>query len=285
MDTAQLSTLESLRDLAAQRCCARRAAVDWLCLVGIFLIVALSIVRLVTRRRYPKTIAEISDADALTMNLDVPVRIQILSEEPCIRLLQNIVTPEEADYLIKTYASKMKRSTVATRKSGGRKDETSTSRTSSTAFLPVGEKDSKIRAIEQRLVLISGLPTVHWEALQLTHYSKGQQYKPHYDYFHESDNNRAMTIFIYLNDVALEDEGSTEFPKLKLNIQPRKGFGVMWFNCQARRDKIVCDVLTEHAGRPPLRGEKYGLNCWARTGPYRQRKIVEKTSTEPKRDD
>jgi prolyl 4-hydroxylase len=121
--------------------------------------------------------------------------------------------------------------------------------------------------LEKRAVLLSGIPLKYWETFQLTHYTAGQQYRPHFDWFDESDNNRAATIFVYLNSVELD--GATEFPRLGLSVQPKEGNALMWYNCSARGNSVECDVNTEHAGRPPRSGEKFALNCWARTRPYR----------------
>lgn len=271
MDNAQADALRSLCDLAQQRCCARRLVVDWFCLVGILLLVALSVVRLAAQRSDRKASRPQlpSPVAGVLVELDRPVRIGLLHGEPCIRFLENILSAAEADHIISTYRKDLERSTVAVRKPGATKDDVSSARTSSTAFLPTGHSDPIIHGIEKRLVLLTGVPSSHWEALQMTHYSHGQQYKPHTDFFAKAANNRAVTVFVYLNDVREEDEGTTDFTRLDLRVQPKKGCGVIWYNCQARGDRVVCDALTEHAGRPPLRGEKFGLNCWARTGVYR----------------
>ena len=58
-------------------------------------------------------------------------------------------------------------------------------------------------------------------------------------------------------------------PKKGIKVQPKKGCALIWSNCSARGQEVVCDVNTEHAGLPPLKGEKFGLNFWARSMPYR----------------
>jgi prolyl 4-hydroxylase len=191
--------------------------------------------------------------------------VTLLREEPCIRLVENFISFADADYLVGTYRHALARSTVA----GPTENETSGARTSSTSFLPDGEDDARIAAIERRAVLLTGIPIKFWETFQLTHYDPGQEYRPHFDWFDESENNRALTIFAYLNDVADEGGGETEFTKLGIKVKPRKGRAVVWKNCAARGNSVVCDPETEHAGTPPLSGEKFGLNCWARTDHYR----------------
>lgn len=194
-----------------------------------------------------------------------PLSIKFLSTTPSIRLIEHFVTPSEAGHIIKKYAATLDRSTVV----AGDGNEVTTSRTSQSGFLPAGTEDAVIAALEERAALLTGLPVSHWETLQLTHYVTGQEYHPHFDFFDDSDNNRAVTIFVYLNDVPEEQGGQTEFVRAGVTVRPVLGNAVVWFNCAARGREVVCDEDTEHAGRPPESGEKYGLNMWARSMPYR----------------
>lgn len=270
-------TAEDLRKAAdailSQRC-NRKNAIDWLILVAMLVLVSMAIVWSVTR--YPANcgLSSIiySAVPPLSFTLSEeysskPAKILLLSTDPSIRLVENFISKEEADVIVNTYKSLLKPSTVSADDS----QQTSTeSRSSSTAFLPAGnEKHKVIQHIENRLVLLTGLAVPHWETLQLTKYEKGQQYKPHFDWFDNSANNRAVTVFVYLNDVAANDGGQTEFTDINLSVQPTLGHALVWFNCSARGNLVSCDQKTRHAGKPPKYGVKYGLNCWARTSPYR----------------
>ena len=194
------------------------------------------------------------------------MRVDVLHADPCIRIIDEFLLPAEVEHLIHAYKRQLEHSTVS---GDSILDEQSRSRTSSSAFLPPGHQDRVIGDIEARLLALTGLPLNRWETFQLTHYLSGQEYRPHFDWFDNSENNRALTVFIYLNDVPAHLGGSTEFTRLNLSVQPVKGRALIWYNCQAQGSAVVCDPQTEHAGRPPLRGEKYALNCWARTSPYR----------------
>ena len=152
----------------------------------------------------------------------------------------------------------------------------SKTRTSSSVFLPDGltAKDSILRSIEQKCTLITGIPLKFWETLQLTRYEPGQQYRPHFDFFQgdkgeDLESNRSFTIFCYLNTLPASDGGQTHFTKQGLSIQPEQGNAVLWPGCSLLGTRIFCDPRTEHAGLPPTKGSKWGLNCWARTFPYR----------------
>lgn len=256
-----------LQDLVAEisaRRCFRRQTVELLMFVGVLIIVALAVAHFATRR--PPPASRNRHSWITVTNGDSQMRVSLLSEEPNIRLFENFLTRADAQELIRLYRPLLARSTVMKDNDGRAR---SSDRTSSTAFLPAGdgERNRLLLDIERKVVLISGIPLPNWETLQLTHYSPNQEYKPHLDWFPESDNNRAATIFVYLNSVNYE--GSTEFTRIGLSVQPKEGNAVMWFNCTASGNSVVCDVNTEHAGRPPLEGEKFGLNCWARTRRFR----------------
>uniref|UniRef100_A0A6C0C171 Prolyl 4-hydroxylase alpha subunit domain-containing protein n=1 Tax=viral metagenome TaxID=1070528 RepID=A0A6C0C171_9ZZZZ len=270
-------TAEDLRKAAdailALRC-NRRNAIDWLLLVAVIVLVCLAVVWMATRRavnsdpdmadsRYRKQFSFELDATPFSK----PAKILLLNANPCIRIVEDFISREEANTLVRTYESTLKPSTVSANDS---KQASTQSRSSSSAFLPAGsDKHKVLQDIENRLVLLTGLPVPHWETLQLTKYTKGQQYKPHFDWFDTSLNNRAITVFVYLNDVPQEQGGQTEFTDINLVVQPTLGRAVVWFNCSARGNSVNCDAKTKHAGKPPLYGVKYGLNCWARTAPYR----------------
>lgn len=275
MACATSAELQRLVDAVLTHRCARRDAVEWILLVGILVLVAAMVVWMATRRPLTKTFSGrggegffLGNQYGLSLELGdgTTPRLHSLREEPSIRLIENFLHGGEVRHILDTYREKLSRSTVAGAQEA---DEQTESRTSSSAFLPPGDEDPVIRTIETRLVLLTGIPLRHWETLQLTHYTEGQEYRPHFDWFDESDNNRSATVFVYLNDVPSELDGATEFPRLELVVQPKKGNALVWFNCSARGNEVVCDENTEHAGRPPKSGEKYGLNCWARTLPYR----------------
>mmetsp|Transcript_55005 Transcript_55005/g.133586 ORF Transcript_55005/g.133586 Transcript_55005/m.133586 type:complete len:259 (-) Transcript_55005:2051-2827(-) len=133
------------------------------------------------------------------------------------------------------------------------------------------------------------------EPLQIVRYTHpNSQYKLHHDhggFYHQKSSTttttggasttetthvpvvvdeRPWTMLVFLN-TPLEG-GHTSFPKLGLEVMPRKGDAIVWSNVVRRSSKesdddetIVTEVVDPdmvHAGLPPTKGEKYALNIW-----------------------
>jgi prolyl 4-hydroxylase len=178
-------------------------------------------------------------------------------EEPC-KIMEGFLDPEKCRYLIDTYKDQCKRSTVV---DGAGKDIVDAARTSSTYFMP--DNDPVIVELRQKAAAMAGVPENNVEGLQLVRYAKGEQYKFHYDYFDAiRDNQRVHTFLVYLNDLELEDGGSTIFKRYKIKVYPRTGRCV-WFR------NMIDDELNEmslHSGEEVLSDEKikYAVNIWIR---------------------
>jgi prolyl 4-hydroxylase len=57
------------------------------------------------------------------------------------------------------------------------------------------------------------------ESIQILHYKNGEKYEPHYDYFHDKNNqalggHRIATVLMYLSNV--EKGGETIFPNAEV---------------------------------------------------------------------
>ena len=163
----------------------------------------------------------------------------------------------------------------------------SNSRTSSTAILPVN--DAVVQCIAKRASEFQGfVPLYNIEALQATKYTEGQEYKPHWDWGHisQDDHNRYRdTTFFGIIDVSCETCG-THFPALGVNwayedrrwcqfvdcdniqsliVRPVPGSALFWRNLHSNG---TGDIRTLHAGLPAQGGVKIGLNIWTRTKPF-----------------
>ena len=201
----------------------------------------------------------------------VPMRLEVLCEDPLIRVVHNFVSSAEAEELLARYGPLLAPSTVSSN-TNHRETSLSEHRVSSTAYLPAGsEEHSVIKSLENRATFLSGKSLKNMETLQLLRYQGSDQYyKKHFDYFHDNPKSqRTTTIFVYLNDT--NGQGATHFPRLDLKVLPELGKACIWENCQLVDRDLVCDARLEHAGLPLESADltKYGLNIWFRSGLYR----------------
>jgi hypothetical protein len=174
------------------------------------------------------------------------------------------------------------------------------------------QSDSTITSIEQRACEMLSIPNDNIEPLQLVKYQTGQYFNVHHDLGILYDDGsvelpqrlnaclspprRIVTILVYLNDVKIDNGGSTKFPLLKqtmqyhqhgheqnkndsgnecLEIYPKKGMAVVW--CNITKEGLP-DTRVVHSGEAlvsrSLGGAgdaivhdkeivKYALNIWA----------------------
>ena len=200
----------------------------------------------------------IFDHAGTTINTDREVVIVARLEEPLIVVLENVLSNEECDELIRLAKAKdnMQRSKI------GATREVNELRTSSSMFLEESENEIVAR-VEKRIAAIMNIPIEHGEGLQILKYTPGQEYKAHYDFFSSTskaaNNNRISTLVMYLNDV--EQGGETFFPKLDFSVSPQKGTAVYFEYFYT--DQNV-NELTLHGGAPVIAGEKWVATQWMR---------------------
>ncbi len=134
----------------------------------------------------------------------------------------------------------------------------------------VDRADPFMRMIERRIDDLLGLPGEWGETVQGQRYLKGQEFKPHCDWFWTKapywsreatrGGQRSWTAMAYLNTV--DEGGATEFNRIGLIIPPQPGTLVVWNNAQP--DGSI-NWETMHAGTPVVRGSKYVVTKWYRT--------------------
>ena len=157
-------------------------------------------------------------------------------------------------------------------------------RTSSTAFLP--STDSVARCVLARAAEYQGFADEDtMEDLQVTQYTLGQHYAPHFDWHRDPKamnrtTNRQTTFFAIL-DASCTSCG-TRFPRLTydwsqedprwcrimdcqdhegLTVLPIPGSATFWVNLLPDNSG---DEGTLHAGLPVHHGSKTALNIWRR---------------------
>lgn len=187
--------------------------------------------------------------------------------------INNVLNKDECNLIIQTSKDRLVRSSVIST------NPVSDIRTSKNTFLHKSNEEIPINEILKKIDIlttkISGKPMENQEPLQVVKYDKNQQYKNHYDCCvpHESElciedakrfGYRHSTLLLYLNDV--NQGGETDFPLLNYKFKPKMGCGIFFFNLV--KDESKFNVLSKHAGLPPLQDEKWVCNKWIRTKKY-----------------
>lgn len=189
---------------------------------------------------------------------------------PRIVLFGGLLSEAECEQLIALARARLQRSTVVNVATGDY--DVHPDRTSSGTHFSRGENELVAR-IERRIAEAIDGPVENGEPIQILHYTPGTQYKPHYDYFDPAlpgndkvlamGGQRMATLVMYLNDV--EAGGSTVFPKVGLDVLPRRGSAVYF--AYATPDGQL-DARTLHGGSPVAAGEKWIATKWLRQRAY-----------------
>ncbi len=196
----------------------------------------------------------------------VPAR-QRLSDSPRIVALPQFASPAECDWAIARAADRLKRAAVFSRQTG---DQTYADvRDNSAVEFQLTDMDVALEVLRARISAATRLPVPIFEPLQVLHYSVGEQFRPHQDFFDPAVpefaemirryGQRIATVLIYLNDDYAG--GETVFPKLGISFRGRRGDALFFTNVDRTGEP---DPLTTHAGSPPKSGEKWIISQWIR---------------------
>jgi prolyl 4-hydroxylase len=120
-------------------------------------------------------------------------------------------------------------------------------------------EDPATHALNRRLAAASGTAYDRGEPLQILRYRPGQQYRNHLDFVPGAENQRILTALVYLNTAY--EGGETAFVKTDLKVKGRKGDAIVF---RSTRPDGRPDPMSEHAGLPVTRGEKYLASRWIR---------------------
>lgn len=121
-------------------------------------------------------------------------------------------------------------------------------------------EDPALHALNRRIAAASGSEAEQGEAAQVLRYAPGQEYKPHFDFVRAGTNQRRMTALVWLNHDYRG--GETAFLRASLELKGKRGDAIVFRN--ALPDGSI-DPMTEHAGRPVIKGTKYLYSRWIRT--------------------
>lgn len=189
-----------------------------------------------------------------------------LSKELNVHMIDNFITPEECAHMIEISKPSMKASLVSETEGGVESD----GRSSKNAWIKHGHDEITLK-IAMRIATFVNIPLENAEAFQVIHYRENAEYRNHYDsWLHDGSvktlrcmkygGARLKTALVYLNDV--EEGGSTHFPRINVHVAAQKGRLLVFDNTY--KDSNIRDHLSEHAGMPVIKGEKYAFNLWFR---------------------
>ena len=191
------------------------------------------------------------------------------NDKQMIAIVHDFISVDECEEILAYSWQNMERSSVASKDGKG---EIHNGRTGSNTWL-AHDASPVIKGVADRISQMVRMPLDNAEPFQVVHYTENQEYDYHYDSFDENDegyneeytNNggqRLITVLGYLRDVP--KGGETGFNHLGVNIQPRRGSIIVWWNVEPKTTKR--EIKSQHAGLPVLEGEKYAFNLWFREG-------------------
>ena len=189
---------------------------------------------------------------------------EIHNNDPLVLTIDNCLTVDECNHMIQISKPKMARSLVSNNKEGVE----STSRTSLNAWIQHDYDEITLR-IGKKIANIVGIPLENAEAYQVLHYDINGEYRNHYDSWEHDGSEKTLrcmkyggarlkTALVYLNDV--EEGGSTRLNRLNIDVLPKQGKLLIFENTYVGTN--IKHPLSEHAGMPVIKGEKYAFNLW-----------------------
>jgi prolyl 4-hydroxylase len=182
---------------------------------------------------------------------------EVLNEEPRLVRFANLFTDEECAYLAAAAEPLFEPANTYNERTG--EDFRNSVRTSDTAAFPWVGENPAVHALNRRIAAASGTDVAHGEPLQVLRYEPGQEYKPHIDAIPGLDNQRVLTMLVYLNDGF--EGGETHFPDLGMTVAARRGDAILFRNVTADGRPNPAIV---HAGLPVRSGVKLLASRWIR---------------------
>ena len=195
------------------------------------------------------------------------------NDKQMIAVVHDFISQEECEEILAYSWQNMERSTVASKDGKGQKHD---KRTGSNTWLQ-HDASPIIKGVADRISQMVRMPLKNAEPFQVVYYKENEEYDYHWDSFDESDDvateeytknggQRLITVLGYLRDVP--KGGETGFNHLGVNIQPRRGSVIIWWNVEPNTTKR--EIKSQHAGLPVLEGEKYAFNLWFRENEFKK---------------
>ena len=222
----------------------------------------------VQQRKFLEGLGINSAADAETWINKFDTRL--LHEAPRFAAHAGFLPLALCKYLIEYSAPRLQRAQVFDALSGALKVDPM--RTNTNAAYSVIDTDVVMQLTRAHIARAAGVAFDALEPMEVLHYTGGEMYKPHIDFFHPSRPNyademrvrgqRVKTCLVYLN--ADYEGGETEFPKLGIKFRGDAGEALVFDNVDPDG---AGDMNTLHTGLPATSGKKWLLSQWIREKP------------------
>jgi prolyl 4-hydroxylase len=191
-----------------------------------------------------------------------------LCESPVVRHLPGLVSRDVCQWMIEHARPRLTRALVYDAVED--KSTANQTRTNTVALFNVTNSDLVSVLIQVQICANTGASFRQLEPLSVLHYEVGEQIIEHFDFvdpdaptFNQQVaeyGQRRITFLLYLNEDYTG--GETELPKLGISHKGQLGGGFFFVNIQGNDEP---DLRTLHAGRPPIRGEKWVVSQWVRS--------------------
>ena len=215
--------------------------------------------------------AERGDWRALAQRADLaawraPRPSKLVLERPRIGMAEGFLNPRVCAWLIERAAPLQAASLVYDPMTG--KGAQNDARTNTAATFSLLELDLPLVLLRERIASAVGVPVENLERSSVFRYSVGQTFAAHFDFLQPSPQlneeirrwgQRPVTFLVYLNDAF--EAGETHFIALDRKLRGGVGDALFFHNVD---EGGVPEPLTEHAGLPPTRGEKWLLSQFIR---------------------
>lgn len=202
----------------------------------------------------------------LRQDYEVGERVAV---DPIVWVVDDFVTVAERTHIVDLGAGNMEVALVS--RLG--ENATSEQRTGSVGWVEHDETPT-VRSLVRRIGDLVGLPVTHAESLQVVHYGRTEEYRPHFDAWDVGSpkgrqktargGNRVVTALMYLN--AVDAGGATIFPELGVEVEAVPGRLCLFHNLLAATGERHPSAL--HGGMPMTAGEKWACNLWFRERRY-----------------
>lgn len=191
----------------------------------------------------------------------VPGARRRLSDRPDVEIVEGLLSPQECAWIARK-AEPLARPSLVTDERTGERVLHPVRRSDGMNFGPPDE-DLVIQAVLRRVAAASGTDPACGEPLHVLRYGVGHEYRPHFDVLPGEDNQRDVTVLLWLN--AGYEGGETVFTETGLTVRGLPGDALIFRNLDADGRP---EPLARHAGRPVVSGVKRLASRWIRQRPF-----------------